>query len=114
MPRIYCIIRPIWFDWDNVKLDTPFIMPIMYNLFEPKVLEFDDFSHALRYTTKMNEICQEEGRYRIVLKETGEKYAQQVVDTYREYRQREDARKLAEKKAGNCVILRLKRRNFTP
>lgn len=102
----YCIIRPIYFDFDGTELASigmpPFIQPIMYSLHRKDVLEFDTFGEAYKYVRQMNSICQDDKRYQIVSVKRGEEYAQQVVDRYREYKAGKDARRYT-----NAVVFRI-------
>lgn len=97
----FCIVSTRSHDFDGTQLDTPFFMPIMYSLFRPEVLEFDTFSEAYRYASRLNEVCRTEA-FKIVPLKRGQKYAEQVVDRYRECKQRKDA---ARKR--NAVVLNL-------
>lgn len=107
----FCIITTRSYDFDGTQLDTPFIFPVMYSLLpnkhgQPEVLEFDTFGEAYRYTSRLNDTMgvteSDPHAYRIIPLNRGQKYAEQVVDRYRECKQRKDIAKRR-----NAVVLNL-------
>lgn len=118
----FCIIRLMYFEFiTGTELASigqpPFIMPIMYSLHSTDVLEFESFYDACKYTNKMNEICGEENRYKIVPTKVGVEYAKQIVDRYRECRHRKHAARMCGvnstagvARQGNVIVFKKKHR----